>query len=126
VLGFELLDKAPRDTKNQSFVSGILDADVVIAYMQCPGHQLALFQYSGPEGRATHKPRMVDVGHFHLSFVVDDIDAVVAACKSYDGRIRTLSVTPMAVDQGPNKGNTIQFVVLPDGVHIEFTTRKGE
>ena len=33
---------------------------------------------------------------------------------------------PRMVDQGPNKGNKIQFVVLPDGVHIEFTTRVNE
>ena len=32
----------------------------------------------------------------------------------------------MEVDQGPNKGNKIQFVVLPDGVHLEFTTRINE
>ena len=69
---------------------------------------------------------MVDQGHFHLSFVVDDVEAVVAACKKYDRRIRTLSPDVMVVDQGPNKGNKIQFVVLPDGVHIEFTTRVNE
>jgi hypothetical protein len=66
---------------------------------------------------------MVDMGHFHLSYVVDDVDAVVAACKKYDNRIRAVSLNPLEVDQGPNKGNKIQFVVLPDGVHLEFTTR---
>lgn len=126
VLGFELMDKAPRDPKNQSFITGVPGAEVMIAYMQCPGHQLEIFQYSGPEGRATHRPRMVDVGHYHVSFVVDDVEAVVAACKSHDSRIRALSETPLVVDQGPNKGNSIQFVVLPDGVHIEFTTRINE
>jgi hypothetical protein len=54
------------------------------------------------------------------------VDAVVNACKKYDNRIRTLSPHSMVVDQGPNKGNTIQFVVLPDGVHLEFTTRVNE
>ncbi|MEI7673669.1 MAG: glyoxalase/bleomycin resistance/dioxygenase family protein, partial [Deltaproteobacteria bacterium] len=67
-----------------------------------------------------------DMGHFHVSFVVDDVDAVVAACIKYDDRIRTLSPRPLFVDQGPNKGNQIQFVVLPDGVHLEFTTRVNE
>jgi catechol 2,3-dioxygenase-like lactoylglutathione lyase family enzyme len=126
VLGFTVIDKAPRDTKNQSFVTGVSGAQVMIAYMEGAGHSLELQDYSGPADRQVYRPRMVDMGHFHLSYVVDDVDAVVAACKKYDSRIQTLSPNPMEVDQGPNKGNKIQFVVLPDGMHIEFTTRVGE
>ncbi|MHB8770811.1 MAG: VOC family protein [Syntrophales bacterium] len=123
VLGFKLVDKAPRDPRNQSFVSGVPGAQVMIAYMDCAGHSLELQDYRGPADRQEYRPRMVDMGHFHLSFVVDDVEAVVAACKNYDPRIRALSPHPLVVDQGPNKGNKIQFVVLPDGVHLEFTTR---
>ena len=117
VLGFKLVNKAPRDPRNQSFLTGVPVAQVMVAYMDCAGHSLELQDY---------RPRMVDVGHFHLSYVVDDVAAVVSACKKYDARIRTLSPDLMVVDQGPNKGNKIQFVVLPDGVHIEFTTRANE
>jgi len=123
VLGFKLIDKAPRDSKNQSIITGVPGAQVMIAYMDCAGHLLELFEYSGPADRQEYRPRMVDMGHFHLSYVVDDVDAVVAACKKYDNRIRAVSLNPLEVDQGPNKGNKIQFVVLPDGVHLEFTTR---
>jgi catechol 2,3-dioxygenase-like lactoylglutathione lyase family enzyme len=123
VLGATLLDKAPRDPKNQSFITGVDGAQVTIAYVDCGGHSLELMEYSGPESRTAYTPRMVDMGHFHLSYVVDDVDAAVAAAKAYDSRITALSPHPMEVDQGPNKGNKIQFVVLPDGVHIEFTTR---
>ena len=126
VLGFKLVNKAPRDPRNQSFLTGVPVAQVMVAYMDCAGHSLELQDYSGSANRQEYRPRMVDQGHFHLSFVVDDVDAVVAACKKYDNRIRTLSPHSMVVDQGPNKGNTIQFVVLPDGVHLEFTTRINE
>lgn len=126
VLGFELIDKAPRDPKNQSFITSVPGAQVMIAYMEFGGHSLEIMDYSGPEDRQHHRARMVDTGHFHLSFVVDDVDAVVAACKAYDERIVTLSQQPMEVDQGPNKGNRIQFIVLPDGLHVEFTTRVNE
>lgn len=126
ILGFKLRDKAPRDPRNQSFVTGVAGAQVMIAYMECAGHSVELQAYSGPADRQSYRPRMVDMGHFHLSFVVDDVEAVVAACKKYDQRIRTLSEKPLVVDQGPNKGNKIQFVVLPDGVHVEFTTRINE
>ena len=123
VLGFRLIDKAPRDPKNQSYLTGVPGAQVMIAYMDCAGHSVELQAYSGPADRQEYRPRMVDLGNFHLSFVVDDVEAVVAACKKYDNRIRTLSPDLLVVDQGPNKGNSIQFIVLPDGVHIEFTTR---
>lgn len=126
VLKFTLMDKAPRDPRNQSFVTGTPGAEVMVAYMECAGHQVEMQAYSGPADRTAYRPRMVDVGHFHLSFVVDDVDAVVTACKAYDRRIRSLSPSPLIVDQGPNKGNKIQFIVLPDGVHIEFTTRVNE
>ncbi|MDP1989654.1 MAG: hypothetical protein Q8K00_01425 [Syntrophales bacterium] len=33
---------------------------------------------------------------------------------------------PWSWIRDPNKSNTIQFVVLPDGVHLEFTTRINE
>ena len=126
VLGFKLIDKAPRDPRNQSFLTGVPGTQVMVAYMDCAGHSLELQAYSGPADRQEYRPRMVDMGHFHISFVVDDVDTVVAACKKYDDRIRTLSPHSMVVDQGPNKGNTIQFIVLPDGVHLEFTTRINE
>ena len=126
VLGFKLVDKAPRDPRKQSFLTGVPGTQVTIAYMECAGHTLELQAYSGPADRRECRPRAVEMGHFHVSFVVDDVDAVVTACRKYDPRIRTLSPEAMVVDQGPNKGNTIQFVVLPDGVHLEFTTRVNE
>jgi catechol 2,3-dioxygenase-like lactoylglutathione lyase family enzyme len=85
VLGFTLVDKAPRDPKNQSFITGVAGAQVMVAYMDCAGHSVELQDYSGPADRKEYRPRMVD--------------------------------------QGPNKGNKIQVIVLPDGVHLEFTTR---
>ena len=123
VLGYKLINKAPRDPRNQSFITGVPGADVVIAYMEGPGHNIELLCYSGPEDRRNYRPRMVDTGHIHLCLVVDDVEAAMKACKAYDARITTLSPTFMEVDQGPNKGNRIIFIVLPDGLTIEFTTR---
>ena len=126
VLGFKLIDKGPRDTKNESFISGVPGAQVMMAYMDCMGSSLELMEFCGPDDREIYRPRMVDVGHFHIAYVVDDVDAAVAACRAFDSRVTPLSPHPMEVDQGPNKGNRIQFVVLPDGLHIEFTTRVNE
>ena len=94
VLGFKLVDKAPRDPRNQSFVSGVPGVQVMIAYMDCAGHSLELQDYRGSADRQEYRPRMVDLGHFHVSFVVDDVDAVVAACKSYDAHPDPVAASP--------------------------------
>jgi catechol 2,3-dioxygenase-like lactoylglutathione lyase family enzyme len=124
VLGFELMDRSPREPKNQSFVTGCPGAEVEIAYVKGPDHRLELLCYSAPDDRKTYTPRMIDVGSVHLCLVVDDVMQAAAASQAYDKRITTLSPEPLTVDNGPNKGNQIIFVKLPDGCMIEFTTRK--
>ena len=124
VMGYELLNRAPRDPNNTAFITNVPGADVEIAYVAGPGHNLELLCYSGPVDRKTYKARMVDVGHFHLCVVIDDIEAAIADILAYDSRITTLSPTYMEVDQGPNAGNKIIFVVLPDGMMIELTTQQ--
>lgn len=124
VLGFELINRAPRAPENTAFITNVPGADVEIAYVSGPGHNLELLCYSGPADRKSYKPRMVDSGHFHLCLVIDDIEAAIADSLAYDDRITTLSPTYMVVDQGPNAGNKIIFIVLPDGVMIELTTQK--
>jgi hypothetical protein len=68
MLGFKLIDKVPRDPRNQSFLTGVPDTQVMVAYMDCAGHSLELQDYSGPADRQEYRPRMVDMGHFHISF----------------------------------------------------------
>ena len=125
VLGFELLDKSARDPKNQEFVTGVMGIEVMIAYMQICGQLFEISQYGGSTPLEHPRPRMVDVGRYHLCILVDGVDLAVEKCLAYDHRIRTLSPTPLVVDSGPNKGNKVIVVVLPDGMMIEFTnTRK--
>ena len=124
-LGFEFLDKSPREPKNQEFVTGVTGIEVVIAYMTIHDQLFEISQYGGRAELEHFRPRMVDVGHYHLCLMVDDVDLAVKRCRAYDDRITTLSSTPLVVDSGPNKGNKVIVVVLPDGMMIEFTnTRK--
>ena len=124
VLGFEFLDKSPRDPENQAFVTGVKDIEVSIAYMKCRDQLFEFMEYGGTAKLSHYRPRMVDAGHFHFCLMVDDVDAAVESCKSYDDRITTLSPTPLVVDSGPNKGNKVILVVLPDGMMIEFTNAR--
>ena len=124
VLGFELLDKSSREPGNQEFVTGVSGIEVVIAYMRIHEQLFEISQYGGRAEREHHRPRMVDVGHYHLCLMVDDVDMAVHRCLAYDDRITTLSPTPLVVDSGPNKGNKVIVVVLPDGMMIEFTNTR--
>lgn len=124
VLGFELLDKSSREPGNQEFVTGVTGIEVVIAYMRIHDQLFEISQYGGRAAREHHRPRMVDVGHYHLCLMVDDVDMAVQRCLAYDDRITTLSPTPLVVDSGPNKGNKVIVVVLPDGMMIEFTNTR--
>jgi len=124
-LGFEFLDKSAREPKNQEFVTGVTGIEVVIAYMRVHDQLFEISQYGGRAELEHYRPRMVDVGHYHLCLMVDDVELAVKRCLAYDDRITTLSPTPLVVDSGPNKGNRVIVVVLPDGMMIEFTnTRK--
>ena len=119
VFGFKHIDTSPREVKNQSFITGIQGAQATISYMQSPGLLLEIVEYSNPPGRRHHRPEMVEVGHYHFCLLVDNVDAAIQACRAYDERIRFLSPAPMEVDKGPNKGNKVIVMRLPDGVMVE-------
>ncbi len=119
VLGYVLIgERAPRGLANQEKVTGVKGSNVEIAYVEGGGHAIELLQYNGPKDRQVYKPRCVDVGHWHLSINVDDIDIATDetlkfGCTKVGGQI--------TVDAGPNKGNKIQYISLSDGMVIEMT-----
>jgi catechol 2,3-dioxygenase-like lactoylglutathione lyase family enzyme len=56
-LGFELLSKAPRDPGTVERITGVADADIMVAYVQGPGHRLELIEYLAPADRGRLVPR---------------------------------------------------------------------
>ncbi len=117
VLGFELLNRSPRDPEFIARVVAIPGADIEVAYVQAPGHRLELIQYRGPEGRKQVESRPCDAGFAHVAFDVDDIDAALAASKS--AGVEPLG-PPQDLDRGPNKGGRVVYTRDPDGITIEF------
>jgi catechol 2,3-dioxygenase-like lactoylglutathione lyase family enzyme len=119
VLGYVLIgERAPRGLANQEKVTGVKGCNVEIAYVKGGGHAIELLQYNGPEDRQVYKPRCVDVGHWHLSINIEDIDiateeALKFGCTKVGGQI--------TVDGGPNKGNKIQYIAAKDGMIVEMT-----
>jgi catechol 2,3-dioxygenase-like lactoylglutathione lyase family enzyme len=117
VLGFEVTSKAPRDPAMIRRVTGVPGADVMIAYVQGPGHCIELIEYLGPEDRRSVKARPCDTGFAHMAFDVDDIEAAISAAEAH--QVRPIA-PPATIDQGPNRGAKVAYLRDPDAITIEF------
>ena len=117
VLGFEMVNRAQRDPKLISSITGVSGADIEVAYIQGPGHRLELIQYHGPSERSQVDSRPCDSGFAHVAYDVDDVDAAVAASAPY----QVLPIGEVTViDKGPNAGRKVVYLRDPDGVTIEY------
>ena len=117
VLGFEMVNRAPRDPKLISSITGVPGADIEVAYIQGPGHRLELIQYHGPSERSQVDSRPCDSGVAHVAYDADDVDAAVAASAPH----QVLPVGEVTViDKGPNAGRKVVYLRDPDGVTIEY------
>lgn len=117
VLGFELLNRAPRDPKLIEVITGVPGADIEVAYIQGPGHRLELIQYHAPAERRQVESRPCDTGFAHVAYDVDDAAAAVAASAAH----QVLPLGPITtIDKGPNAGGKVVYLRDPDGVTIEY------
>lgn len=119
-LGFELLSRAPRDPDAVAAITGLVGAEIVVAFLQAPGHRVELIRYSAPADRSAVWPRPCDVGFSHIAFDVADIDAAIAAAAVHGV---TLMGRVHEVDQGPNRGRRVAYLRSPDGFTLEFIGR---
>lgn len=118
LLDYEVVARGPRDVANQSKVTGHPDAKVEIAYLKGGNYLLEIICYDQTEGTAAYKPRPVDIGHWHLSINVEDIEALRAEAPAYGLAEIGQKIT---VNAGPNQGNQILYLSTPEGVILEFT-----
>lgn len=117
VLGFELLNRSPRDPGFIARVVAIPGADIEVAYVQAPGHRIELIEYRGPDERRQLESRPCDTGFAHVAFDVDDIDAAIEASKA----VGVHALGPVQeLDRGPNKGGRVVYTRDADGITVEF------
>jgi len=123
ILGFEVTSKAPRDPRAIQHITGVEEAEVLIAYVRAPGHSVELIQYLRPDRRAKPQSRPCDVGFAHLAFDVDNVDAAVIAAEEYG--VRPIAA-PYVTDAGPNAGGKVVYLRDPDGITIELIQKPKE
>ena len=116
-LGFEVTSKAPRDPAAIQRITGVADSEVMIAYVRGPGHSIELVEYLAPAGRGKVESRPCDTGFTHVAYDVDDLDAAMAAAAEHGFSPRG---AVHSVDQGPNTGARVVYMVNDDGITVEF------
>ncbi|MBT3371650.1 MAG: bleomycin resistance protein [Rhodospirillaceae bacterium] len=116
-LGFELLNRAPRDPQVVEVISGVPGADIEVVFLQGPGHRIELIQYHGPAERGQVICRPCDTGYAHVAYDVDNVEAAVAASAPH----QFLPLGPIVViDKGPNAGGKVVYLRDPDGISVEY------
>ena len=84
VFGFQITSHESREPEMIQAITGIMDAEIDVAYLQGPGHALELIQYIKPIERGRADNRLCDVGVAHIALDVIDVNALVCLAKSYN------------------------------------------
>ena len=116
-LGFELVSKAPRDPEAVQQITAVEGADIMVAYLQAPGHRLELIEYLAPGEKGRNTARPCDTGFAHLAFDVSDMDAALAAAEAHG--VLPLN-PPYVIDRGPNAGRRVVYLKSDNGLALEF------
>ena len=116
-LGFTHSRPRPRDLGHIARVTGVDGADVLVAFVHCPGHTIELIEYSAPQTRSSVRPHPCDVGFAHVCFMVDDIDAAVARAAEFGVKpCGEISHSP----SGPAAGAQSVYLRDHDGITYEL------
>lgn len=117
VLGFELSHRPHQTGELASEITGVPEAEILIAVLRGYGHKIELLEYLAPPERKRMEPRPCDVGSVHVAFTVDDLDAVLSTIAASGWKA---AGKPQTLKSGPNAGKRVVYVRDPDGTTIEF------
>lgn len=118
LFNYEVVDRGARNVAQQSRVTGHKDAKAEIVYLKGGGYLIEAICYRETGGTKAYRPRPVDIGHWHLSINIEEIDQVRKDAKQY-GMIEVGE--KIVVNAGPNQGNQIIYLATQEGIIIELT-----
>ena len=117
-LGFEKVGGMHVDDTASARLLAVDGLDLELVYLQRDGFRLELLGYTAPGTTGDGEPRAMNaLGFTHLSFRVDDVDALTAAVVEHGGR--RLSDRSVSFDGG-NRG---VMLTDPDGNLLELIER---
>ena len=117
VLGFELSHRAHQKGELAEQITGVIDAEILIAVLKAPGHKIELLQYLAPADRKHLDATPCDVGFAHIALTVNDLDDVLEKVAASGWKA---AGNPQTLTTGPNAGKRVIYVRDPDGTTIEF------
>lgn len=117
-MGFDEIGRLRVDGAETAQLLGVPGLVLDLVYLQRDGFRLELLSYPVPGVHAKRRPRRMNaVGFTHLSFRVDDADAVVARIERLGGQARPERTVTF---DGGNRG---LMATDPDGNWIELIER---
>ena len=123
LLGLELVSQWDSAQPYLRTVVGFPDAELRIALLRLPktaagrsGHHIELLEYRTPRGERGDA-RTCNPGNVHVSFLVEDLDAVHAELSKRGVRFKS---APVAIDHGRNKGAKAVYLLDPDDITLEL------
>ena len=115
-LGFSEVSRLRFEDAGTRRLLGLPGAQLEAVYLRRDGTTLELLHFPRPGTQLGSGPRpMNQVGLTHLSFLVDDLDGVLA-------RLRALGATVLDATRldSQGRGSNAIFVTDPDGTRIEL------
>ena len=115
-IGLEARSVSPRSGSWQAKVTGVEDAQLLVAHLYGYGTHIELIQYvTGSASAPTIDPNIPCASHvcFEVSGIEETWDRLIAAGASPQGQIST-------VDNGPVQGMKAGYLRDPGGILIEL------
>jgi hypothetical protein len=124
LFGYELASLGPRNPRGVAMLTGLDCADIMVAHLRKEGMTgVELIAYSQPEQRRRIDIRPCDTGFAHLSFEIEDMDAMIARSAIHGllpiGRI----IGRRAAPDAPGSGQRVAYLRGGNGIAIEFIER---
>ena len=118
VLGMQLESQDEMSGEFISRVVGVPGTHIKCAYLSADDLTLELFQYLAPTGgKQQASLRPIDVGNYHLAFLVDDMKEAYQELTSKGVKFAD---APQYVPEGPDKGLGAIYFYDPDGITLEL------
>lgn len=116
ILGFVPGSRAGRPPGLAQALTGVIGAEVEIAFLDRPGLRLELLRYHAPQSDSG-LPGPADPGAVHVALTVDDLRGIVAASALHG--VRLLGEV-IRVPEGPNRGAQVAYLHHPAGIMVEL------
>jgi catechol 2,3-dioxygenase-like lactoylglutathione lyase family enzyme len=118
VLGFQVDEPLAADAPFIERLTGVVTTrGARLAFVKGPGHTFELLEYLRPTDGRAEGLRPCDPGFAHITFTVEGIDALVAACGRAGFAPYRQVVT---LDDEGMRGTRVVYLRGPDNISVEF------